>query len=152
MAIRLKEDTNFTVELTPMIDVVFLLIIFFLVATTFQRMEQEIAVSVPESETGQAGEDGPEPVIVNVLTVEDGYQVVVAGNTITLDQLQALLARRVASEPKTKALVRADGDLRHQQVVEVADACRKAKAAIAFTTLEKHTPGGRGGSAPRSGR
>ena len=139
MGIRMKDESTFTVELTPMIDVVFLLIIFFLVATTFQRIEREIAVSVPESETGQAGEEGPEPVVVNVLPVDEGYQIVVGGNAISLDQLQALLARRVASEPKTKALVRADGDLRHEQVVEVADACRKAKAAIAFTTLEKRT-------------
>jgi hypothetical protein len=36
--------------------------------------------------------------------------------------------------------VRADGSLRHQQVVEVADACRKARAAIAFTTLERSGP------------
>ena len=137
MGIRMKEESPFTVELTPMIDVVFLLIIFFLVATTFQRIEREISVSVPESETGQAGEEGPEPVVVNVLPVDEGYQIVVGGNAISLDQLQSLLARRVVNEPKTKALVRADGDLRHEQVVEVADACRKAKAAIAFTTLEK---------------
>ena len=137
MAIRPKDESTFTVELTPMIDVVFLLIIFFLVATTFQRLEREIAVSVPESETGQAGEEGPEPVVVNVLAVDGGYQVIVNGNALTLDQLRGLLARQVASEPRTKALVRADGMLRHEQVVEVADACRKAKAAIAFTTLEK---------------
>ena len=140
MAIRPKSSATFTVELTPMIDVVFLLIIFFLVATTFQRLEREIAVSVPESETGRAGDEGPEPVVVNVLALEDGFQIVVGGNAMTLDQLQTHLSRRVASEPKTKALVRADGKLRHEQVVEVADACRKAKAAIAFTTLEKVTP------------
>lgn len=133
----MKEEPAFTIELTPMIDVVFLLIIFFLVATTFQRMEREIAVSVPESETGRAGEEGPEPVVVNVIPDDDGYRIVVSGNAVTLEQLRRLLARRVASEPATKALVRADGDLRHQQVVEVADACRKAKAAISFTTLDK---------------
>jgi biopolymer transport protein ExbD len=137
MAIRPRDEPVFTIELTPMIDVVFLLIIFFLVATTFQRLEREIAVSVPPSETGRSGEGELEPVVVNVLPVDAGYRVVVGGSAVTLDQLQALLARRVASEPGTKALVRADGQLRHEQVVEVADACRKAKATISFATLEK---------------
>ncbi len=140
MAIRTPDEPIFSIELTPMIDVVFLLIIFFLVTTTFQRLEREIAVSVPESETGRSAEEGPEPVVINVVPVEAGYQIVVGGNAVTLDQLQALLSRRVASEPRTKALVRADGELRHQQVVEVADACRKANAAIAFTTLDKRVP------------
>lgn len=137
MAIRLREEPLFTVELTPMIDVVFLLIIFFLVATTFQRLEREIAVSVPVSETGSEGEGENEPVVVNVLPDGDGYRIVVGGNAVDLEQLRTLLARRVASDPDTKALVRADGSLRHQQVVEVADACRKARAAISFQTLEK---------------
>jgi biopolymer transport protein ExbD len=140
MAIRPRDESLFTIELTPMIDVVFLLIIFFLVTTTFQRLELELAVNVPESETGRTGEEGPEPVVVNVVPTDEGYQIVVGGNAVTLVQLQALLARQVASEPRTKALVRADGSLRHQQVIEVADACRKAKVAIAFTTLEKRVP------------
>jgi biopolymer transport protein ExbD len=137
MAIRPREESHFSVELTPMIDVVFLLIIFFLVATTFQRLEREIAVSVPVAETGQEGDEGLEPVVVNVLPEGEGYRIVVGGNAVTLEQLRILLARRVASEPGTKALVRADGSLRHQQVVEVADACRKARASISFGTLEK---------------
>jgi len=140
MAIRPREEPLFTIELTPMIDVVFLLIIFFLVATTFQRLEREIAVSVPVSETGRDGEEGIEPVVINVLPDGDGYRIVVGGNAVDLEQLRTLLARRVATDPGTKALVRADGSLRHQQVVEVADACRKARAAIAFTTLERQVP------------
>jgi biopolymer transport protein ExbD len=140
MAIRPREEPLYTIELTPMIDVVFLLIIFFLVATTFQRLEREIAVSVPLSETGREGEEGLEPVVVNVLPEGEGYRIVVGGNSVSLDQLRALLARRVATAPGTKALVRADGSLRHQQVVEVADACRKARATISFGTLEKPVP------------
>lgn len=140
MAIRPREEPLYTIELTPMIDVVFLLIIFFLVATTFQRLEREIAVSVPLSETGSEGEDGLEPVVVNVLPEGEGYRIVVGGNALSLEQLRTLLARRVANAPGTKALVRADGSLRHQQVVEVADACRKARATISFGTLEKSVP------------
>ncbi|MEM7164509.1 MAG: biopolymer transporter ExbD [Planctomycetota bacterium] len=133
MGIRLREESTFTLELTPMIDVVFLLIVFFLLATTFQAMERELAVSVPKSQSGDQG-GGPDPVVINVL--EDGT-VVVGGNRVDLDQLHAILVRRVADEPATKALIRADKRLQFDKVIAVADICRRANAALSFATLER---------------
>ena len=133
MTIRLKDDEHFAVELTPMIDVVFLLIVFFLVATTFHRLERELSVVVPRSETGESGEKGPDPIVVNVL--EDG-RLVVEGNALDLPQLESLLVRQVDREPRTKALIRAHSQLVFERVIEVADACRKARAAVSFATLE----------------
>jgi biopolymer transport protein ExbD len=134
VGIRVKGDDNFTIELTPMIDVVFLLIVFFLVATTFHQLEREMAVSVPRSETGDSGDHGPDPVVVNVL--DDG-RVVVGGNAITLEQLQSFLIRESSREPRTKALIRAHSELFFEKVIEVADACRKANVKISFATLDR---------------
>lgn len=133
MGIRLREETQFTLELTPMIDVVFLLIVFFLLATTFQAMERELAVSVPKSQSGDEG-GGPDPIVVNVL--EDG-SIVVGGNRVDLDQLHSILVRRVAEDPATKALVRADRRLLFDKVIAVADTCRRANAALSFATLDR---------------
>ena len=120
MSIRIRNDEeHFGLELTPLIDVVFLLIIFFLVATTFQQLEREIAVSVPESETGK--ETRAEPVVVNVLKDGSDYKLIVEGNTLSIDQLQSFISFRVEQDPGTGALVRADGRLFHQQVVRVTE-------------------------------
>lgn len=133
MAIRLREESAFTLELTPMIDVVFLLIVFFLLATTFQQLEREMAVAVPQSQSGEQGA-GADPIVINVL--DDGT-VIVGGNKIEVEQLYALLARRVEDDPKTKALIRADGQLQFDRVIQVADACRRAGAGISFATLHQ---------------
>ncbi len=136
MSIRIRNDEeHFGLELTPLIDVVFLLIIFFLVATTFHQMEREIAVVVPKSDTGESGDQGLEPLVINVL--EDG-RVVFRGNHVkSLENLQSMLTREVNREPKSKALIRAHSQLAFQEVVQVADACRKAKIPISFATLDK---------------
>ena len=137
MAIRMQEEESFSLEMTPMIDVVFLLIIFFLVATTFQQLEREMDVSVPQSETGVATGDGPDPVIVNVLGQEDGLLVIVNGQSISLDQLTSLLQRTLQQEPRTKATLRGDGVLQYKDVIEVCDACRKAKVPVSLALREK---------------
>ena len=132
MAIRTKEEDHFSVELTPMIDMVFLLIVFFLVSTTFQQMEREMQVSVPKADTGESRDKERDPVVVNVL--EDG-RVVVRGTAMNLAQLESLLARAVAADGEAKALIRADGGLSFEVVVQVADACRKAEARVSFATV-----------------
>ncbi len=137
VSIRVRDNNeHFNLEMTPLIDVVFLLIIFFLVATTFHQLEREIAVAVPLSETGESGDQGPEPVVVNVL--DDG-RLVVGGIAIRLDQLRPLLSRELSRNPQTRALIRAHSQLVFQKVVRVVDACRKADVPISFATLDEET-------------
>ncbi len=133
MAIQLKDEGEFSLELTPMIDVVFLLIVFFLLTTTFAQLEREMKVSVPPSESGKDSGESLAPLVINVMP--DG-RIVDAGNQVDIKQLQSLVARRVEDEPKTKALIRAHKALAYERIIEVAGACSKAKANIAFATLK----------------
>ncbi len=137
MAIRMKDEEFFSVELTPMIDVVFLLIIFFLVATTFQQLERELAVKVPETKSADSGQGKPDPIVVNVVKEEQGFRLVVDGNTVTLDQLRSILSKAVAAEPEIRAVIRADKEVLHGETVQVYDACRLASVAFSVATREK---------------
>ncbi|MFN0057948.1 MAG: ExbD/TolR family protein [Planctomycetota bacterium] len=132
MAIRLKELDDAGLDLTPMIDMVFNLLIFFLLATTLQQNERELKVSVPQAESGRNAVGGRDPIVVNVMS--DG-RVIVRGNAVTLEQLRVLLSGAVAESPETKALIRADAKLPFEKVIVVADVCVRANAAFAFATL-----------------
>ena len=60
--------TDLSLNLAPMIDVVFLLLIFFMVATTFANQEKEMNLDLPTAESGEESVDSPDEIILNLLS------------------------------------------------------------------------------------
>ena len=108
------------VNLTPLIDVVFLLLIFFMVSTTFDR-HAKLKVQLPEAEA-KALQQVKDPVVLSIDAKGKYYindrQVV---NT-QLDTLKAALQKTVKDNPNVTLLLRADGRTPHQSVVRAMDA------------------------------
>jgi len=116
-------DDTPTLNLTSMIDVLFLLIIFFMVATKFDEMERNIEVAVPQ--VAQAGEDvsPKQPLVVNVLS--DGH-LELDGKPVTASELTSQLA--AARTPLTEPTVVIHGDAKcpFQNVADALGACKQA--------------------------
>ncbi len=131
------EGTGF--QLAPMIDIVFLLLIFFIVTWSYARFETELDISVPAAEEGQPPERQVGEIIVNVR--KDG-DIVVNGTTLTQDQLfQKLVA--VAAVSKDQAVIlRGDGEATYNDIVRVLDTCKSANIwNVAFATTRPLPPG-----------
>lgn len=109
------------VELTPLIDVVLLLLIFFAVSTTFLR-QRVLAVALPEAATASPAAARLAPLEVEV---DAGGETLVDGRRLAnADALvDALAAEHEAGRP---LLLAADRDARHHAVVRVLDAARRA--------------------------
>ncbi len=121
------------VPLTPMIDVVFLLLCFFVTSQIFAQWETEIDVALPTAATGGTPQRLPGEVIVNVRA--DGATVV-NGQTLDDDQLKAMMDRLVQLFPGQPVLLRADKATAYEHVVRVLDTCRQADVwNISFATL-----------------
>lgn len=119
--------------LVPLINVVFLLLVFFMLAGTLSPPEP-LAVTPPRSAGGRGAEAGGLAVLVDArgwLAVE-GQRVDPAG-------LAALAARRLAAEPDLAVTVKADAALEARQLLTVLDALRSA-GAVRVSLL---TAGGR---------
>ena len=124
---------NSGVPLTPMIDVVFLMLCFFVTSQIFAQWETEIDVTLPTATTGEMPQRLPGEVILNVLS--DGT-VVVNGQTLADEQLRAMMDRLVALFPGQPVLLRADKSTAYEHVVRVLDVCRQADIwNISFATL-----------------
>ena len=121
------------VPLTPMIDVVFLLLCFFVTSQIFAQWETEIDVALPTATTGGAPQRLPGEVIINVRA--DGATVV-NGQTLDDAQLRAMMDRLVDLFPGQPVLLRADKTTAYEHVVRVLDTCRQADIwNISFATL-----------------
>ena len=136
----LKNDSSATqggVPLTPMMDVVFLLLCFFVTSQIFAQWETEIDVTLPTAVTGEMPQRLPGEVIVNVLP--DG-RAVVNGQTLDDDSLLSMMTRLVELFPGQPVLLRADKATPYEHVVRVLDLCRQSDIwNISFATLAPGT-------------
>lgn len=114
----LAEDLH--ANITPLIDVVFLLLIFFMVATSFLDPEKEMNLELPPALSGVAQDEAPDEVIINVM--EDG-KIVLSGREVDTGGLQTALERAARRNPETPVTIRGDGRVTHERIVAVMDAC-----------------------------
>ncbi|MEZ5973661.1 MAG: biopolymer transporter ExbD [Planctomycetota bacterium] len=121
-------------NLTPMIDVIFLLLIFFMVATTFQDPERQMDVDLPEAQSGDPVEQHPEELIIHVL--RDGS--IHVGPDATADEdLLPLLVKRAEHNPDLPVTIRGDRQVAHERIIAVMDACGQAGLQqLSLGTLE----------------
>ena len=108
-------------NLAPMIDVVFLLLIFFMVATTFIEKEKELGIELPTADAGQESTHTDE-LIINVL--RDG-SVKMNGQVLDPeDGLRSALERIARATPDIPVTIRGDGQITWQRGVGVLGTCQ----------------------------
>ena len=117
----LQEDDTYEIPMTSLIDVVFLLLIFFLVATNFARRETDHAVVLPESEAGVKAEQVPNRLVINIR--EEGT-LVVNGSVMTETELRTSVRDFVGAHPGRPAVIRADAKVPYRSVMKVFGICR----------------------------
>jgi biopolymer transport protein ExbD len=132
MRLDLDDQQEEGFNLTPLVDVVFLLLVFFLVATTFAKEEVEMDLELPEAGSGEAAEE-PHLLIVNVL--RDGV-LKVDGREVSVDALRQKLRAAADRNKDQEVQIRGDTDARHGRIVEVVDACLAASLErVSFAAL-----------------
>lgn len=106
-----------------MIDVVFLLVIFFMVGSEFSGAESRIQVDVPSVAEMQSITRLPDERVVEVSSAGD---VTLDGAVVNLEQLAATLREQHAAYPALKVAVRGDGEASFQRIAEVLQVVRSS--------------------------
>ena len=109
--------------LTSMLDVIFLLLCFFVTVSVFSQWESEITIKLPSAATAEEPDRLPGEIIVNL---DKGGKVTVNGKALELKDLESRLAKVAKFYPDQAVIIRADKDVRYELLVGVIDTCRAA--------------------------
>ncbi|MFA5630793.1 MAG: biopolymer transporter ExbD [Porticoccaceae bacterium] len=124
MSRRRRKRRDEGVNLTPLIDVVFLLLIFFMVSMSFSR-ETRLAVALPQAQGGAPEDEPVEPIR---LGVDRAGRYAIAGQQLAASDVTALMAalqQAAGGDSSRPVIVAADGDAPHRAVVKVMDAATR---------------------------
>jgi biopolymer transport protein ExbD len=121
MQFRREEEDNFALDMTPMIDVVFLLIIFFMVSTVFVDFTKKMDINLPTSKSSVLDES------TKTLEVEmlKDKKIFLGGKPVTLLGLETTLAKMEFKDNKPSAVIRADKSLPYGDVIQVMGLLQK---------------------------
>ncbi len=114
------EESEASVDITPMLDVVFIMLIFFIVTATFVK-ESGIDVNRPKAQTAVVKEKA------NILVAIDAHNKIwVNRREVDVRSVRANIERLHAENPKGTVVIQADQDSTNEMLVQVMDASRMA--------------------------
>jgi biopolymer transport protein ExbD len=144
MPLKTHQDDMPQLNLTPMIDVVFLLIVFFMCAASFSDMEErDIDLRLPEVAKADAANTAPKA--RQVAVYGDG-RIALDKEDVTLAQLTARLTTGLAEQPAMSVVILGDAGCEFQHVAETLAACKEAgvtKLSVSVRVAQGATSGRR---------
>ena len=121
---KAQQDEPLFINLTPMIDVVLTLLIFFMAATKlYDWNEQKIDVQLPVVGAAKPLTEAPKEIVLKV--AQDGT-VAYEGDVVTVPEVVERLRRARENYPDQAVIIRGDGRVVYQKVAEVMSACEAA--------------------------
>jgi biopolymer transport protein ExbD len=129
---RRHKRESLAMDLTPLIDVVFLLLIFFLVTSVFKKDELALLLKLPKTEQGEGSEKKNEQLTIELTNDE----VAVNGKKSSIEELPKTFE---STNKETLINLRVDGDVKYQRLVKVLDLLQLNKLENISLITDKET-------------
>jgi biopolymer transport protein ExbD len=121
MRIPRKQSEKARIEIIPMIDVIFFLLVFFMISTLSMTINRGLPVNLPTAATSQKETRDN----VNLTVMQDGHMFL-NKEPITLQDMGPRVKAALASDPQLAVVINADGQVLHSTVVDILDELRQA--------------------------
>jgi biopolymer transport protein ExbD len=118
-----SEPESDIINMTPIIDMMFILVIFFALNSVYREEERDIQVNLPANAQGASLSSAPKVVVLNVR--KDGSYVI-GNQPVKLDEVGEKVRAALKEDPEQKVLIRADDQALHGYVAQAVAACRFA--------------------------
>lgn len=117
--LRIERQPKFMI--IPMIDIIFFLLVFFMMSSLSMTQQQAISVALPRAGTAQAETGQP----VNVTLALDGF-LYIDQERVPAEQFGQKIRTLLTERPDCPVILRADEQVQHGRVVWLLDECKKA--------------------------
>ena len=114
---------NDIINMTPIIDMMFILVIFFALNSVYREEERDIQVNLPANAQGASLSSAPKVIVLNVRKTGS---YVIGNQQVTLDEVGEKVRGALKEDPEQKVLIRADDQALHGYVAQAVAACRFA--------------------------
>lgn len=128
---RFRTSTLAELNITPLLDLVFVLLIIFMISTPV--LEQQMTLNLPSASPDTQPEIDPRS--VKSVTVDSSGKIFLEKAPVTVQQLETELIRLRTANPDTVVSLRADADLKYQELVRVLDAVKNAGVKLGLANL-----------------
>ena len=122
MQIDLDQGDSIEVQMAPLIDCVFLLLIFFLVATTMKEIKKELPLELPEATL--AASETPVEEDLLIIAVDAAGALYLDAEPVTLGILHEEVIRRAAEDPTQPVRIAADRNAPWASVLQICELCK----------------------------
>jgi len=116
-----ESDAQIHLDFVPMADVLFNLLIFFLLATTIAQVEREMPIALPFGSSGMPISAAMQEMVINV---DAKGQMFLGATPVSGEDLAATIRRTVSENPQQKVTVRGDRTTAYANVVAALDLCK----------------------------
>ena len=133
---KLQEEAD-SIQLAPLIDIVFLTLVFFLTVSAYSTLESEIDITLPTASSAAPIERSQGEIYINL---RDDGRIVLNNREMDIDELQEVLYRVAELFPGGSVIIRGDTNATLGHAIAVLDCCRNADIAnVSFSALpEEH--------------
>ncbi len=132
MHLRDRPKRDYTVDITPLVDIVFLMLIFFMVSTSF-KVASSLKLELPTSHSHEQVTDAREVVI----SINASGQYYVQDEPVSDSELRKRILNITKGDPNIRVVLRADADAHHKRVVHALDVLRQmGMGKVAIATIQ----------------
>ena len=120
MYFKEKDETEYSINILPMIDIIFAILSFFIISSLYLTKIDSIKVNLPKSSTAVREQNKPQ-----IITVDSNERIYFNSNEISLKNIYAIIRTNIENLEEPIVILRADTSVKHGVIVNLLDELRK---------------------------
>ena len=132
MYFKEKNETGYSINILPMIDIIFAILSFFIISSLYLTRIDSIKVNLPKSSTAVREQNKPQ-----IITVDSNERIYFNSNEIFLKNIYAIIQTNIENIEEPIVILRADTSVKHGVIVDILDELRKIENLKVGISTEK---------------